>query len=368
MFSNKQTKRSHETPMDFEWSGQAPTDPNSPFMKMTPQQQQQQSEQQQQQQQSQPVNTTANTATGGFGFGKSFGGASSTPAPAFRNPAFTTPRKPFNEDQFSEMSGVDSSPADNADEDTPDFQQRTRTMPASINGIGSVRQQPIFGRYGAGFAGNSPGRADRRGGKIGTAIAQKMRKRKRIDRDQDMMVKMHLQDSDSESEDSENRPRNKDNKTTKSRSKTPSPGFFASTMTYIDTHPNLPNILSYYAQLGVNMFIAFLTIFGIWSFWMTVRADVDKASEKEQALLLAEMARCAHDYVQNKCGADQRLPALGRLCESWEHCMNQDPNSIGRARVSAHTFAQIFNSFVEPISYKAMVGPPPPGPIELPLW
>jgi len=37
--------------------------------------------------------------------------------------------------------------------------------------------------------------------------------------------------------------------------------------------------------------------------------------------------------------------------------MNRDPNSVGRAKISAHTFAQIFNSFIEPISYKAMVCP-----------
>jgi len=35
--------------------------------------------------------------------------------------------------------------------------------------------------------------------------------------------------------------------------------------------------------------------------------------------------------------------------------MNRDPNAIKRASLSAHTFAEIFNSFVEPISLKTMV-------------
>ena len=35
--------------------------------------------------------------------------------------------------------------------------------------------------------------------------------------------------------------------------------------------------------------------------------------------------------------------------------MAQDPWKIARAKVSAHTFAEIFNSFIEPISYKAML-------------
>jgi Di-sulfide bridge nucleocytoplasmic transport domain len=35
--------------------------------------------------------------------------------------------------------------------------------------------------------------------------------------------------------------------------------------------------------------------------------------------------------------------------------MNRDPTVVGRARVSAETFAEIVNSFIEPISYKTMV-------------
>lgn len=34
--------------------------------------------------------------------------------------------------------------------------------------------------------------------------------------------------------------------------------------------------------------------------------------------------------------------------------MNRDPAVVGRAKVSAETFAEIINSFVEPISYKTM--------------
>lgn len=38
--------------------------------------------------------------------------------------------------------------------------------------------------------------------------------------------------------------------------------------------------------------------------------------------------------------------------------MNRDPTVVGRARVSAETFAEIVNSFIEPISYKTMVCQP----------
>ncbi|KAG4432725.1 hypothetical protein IFR05_011781 [Cadophora sp. M221] len=326
MFGNIQAKRSHESPMDWEWQTSGPTDPKSPF----PQ-----------------------GPKGGFESPRptnSFMGASSTPAAPFRNPSFTTPRKPFDQDLFSEVSGAESSPADNADaEDTPELQKSSQTMTTFSSG--TVRQ-PIFGKYGAGFLGSSPGRADQRRGKYANAIVHKVRKRKRMERDY-ALVRGHRDGSDSESDDSETRPRSRSSKHTKPE--TPQPGWFASIFNYIESHPNLPNVLSYYAQLGVNGFIAALTIFGIYSFWMTVQADVDKASEKERALVQAEIVKCAQEFVVNKCGANMRLPALQIPCDNWQHCMDRDPNSIGRAQVSAHTFAQIFNSFIEPISYKAMI-------------
>lgn len=335
--------------MDWEWQTQGPTDPKSPFPQFKPQQGQKRTFNIRGE-----IYKRDKLTFNAEGFesnhpSSSFIGASSAPAPQFRNPSFTTPRKPFDQELFSEVSGAESSPADNADaEDTPDPPKTSQTMTAFTDG-GTVRQ-PIFGRYGSSFLGSSPGRAEQRRGKYANAIINKVRKRKRIDRDY-ALVRNHREGSDSESGGDESRPRSS-GKYVKQESKE---GWFASTFNYIESHPNLPNVLSIYAQMAINFFIAGLTVFGVYTFWMTVRADVDKASDDERALVLAEIARCARDYVDNRCGSNQRLPALQIPCEGWEHCMNRDPNSIGRARVSAHTFAQIFNSFIEPISYKAMV-------------
>jgi hypothetical protein len=123
----------------------------------------------------------------------------------------------------------------------------------------------------------------------------------------------------------------------------------------IESRPSLPYILSYYAQLLLNYFLVFFVIYLVWNFFLTIRADVDKASEAAAASVLAEMAQCAQQYAENRCAKDMRVPAMETICQSWETCMNRDPSQVGRARVSAHTFAEIFNSFVEPISWKAMV-------------
>ena len=290
--------------------------------------------------------STRLTTTGGFDSQPlhSFTSSSSTAAPPFRNPSFTTPRKPFDDSLFSEVSGAESSPADNADaEDTPE-PQTSKAMTAFTS---KSEKTPLFGRYGAGFAGNSPLDSKRRN-KYGNAIVKKVRKRRRIDRDDAALIGTRGSETDSEDE---------------SRSKSRSQalqnenrqGWFAAFLNGIESHPNLPNVLSFYAQLTLNFFLVGLAIFGVWTFWSTIKGDVDKASDEAIAAAVADMAKCAANFVENGCQNPNRPPALETVCDNWDFCMNRDPKSVGRAKISAHTFAQIFNSFIEPISYKAMV-------------
>lgn len=84
--------------------------------------------------------------------------------------------------------------------------------------------------------------------------------------------------------------------------------------------------------------------------------------EEYSAEILQEISQCSRDYIENRCAPDMRVPAMEMRCIAWEKCMNRDPSQVGRARVSAETFAEIINSFIEPISYKTMVCSPPPQP------
>ncbi|OMP81785.1 Nucleus export protein BRL1 [Diplodia seriata] len=125
-------------------------------------------------------------------------------------------------------------------------------------------------------------------------------------------------------------------------------------LSYIDSHPNLPHTLSYYAQLVLNFFFVGCIICIVYSFWSAIQSDVNIEADRAIAEALAEMAICARDYRENRCEPATRVPAMAQLCDNWHACMNRDPKKVGRARVSAHTFATIFNSFIEPISWKAM--------------
>lgn len=136
------------------------------------------------------------------------------------------------------------------------------------------------------------------------------------------------------------------------------PHWVSNLFTFIGQHPTVPHILSFYAQLAFNVFLLAACAYMLYCFWSAVQGDIDKKAFEAMAEVMAESAQCLHSWNSNKCDRATRVPALEKVCEGWEACMNRDATKIGRARVSAHTFAEIFNSFVEPISWKAMVSYP----------
>jgi len=122
---------------------------------------------------------------------------------------------------------------------------------------------------------------------------------------------------------------------------------------WVEAHPNLPSVLSFYMQLTVNIFLATGFMYILWCAWQGVMSDVDIASSKHMSEVMVDMALCAKEYRVNRC--DDRVPQLEKVCGAWETCMNRDPKKVARASVTAKTFAAIFNSFVEEFSYKSMV-------------
>ncbi|KAI9785410.1 MAG: hypothetical protein M1816_000425 [Peltula sp. TS41687] len=384
-------RRTTESPMDFEWQNHGPADHTSPFHQLTVKYQQQQLNEKQHGQKrpytvfdspsKQQASAPEPPSQAGFSF--------CPPLPARSYPAFPpavqsfmTPRKLFEVDVPS--SGPES-PENNADgEDTPDRYARMALVirkdddgpvdddklaspVKEKNGRGAAEKKPgLFdGHHGKA---KTPGRGDVLRGRPSERRVQKKAARRHVDVDRDREREMRHQNHRShETEESdaaaaghgrENRKRDRDrHRSSHPKDKHPSSSsssFIPSLFTYLESHPDLPHILSYYAQFFLNVFLVFFFIYIIYSFWSTIRSDVDKKSDLVAAETLAEMAACAHQYVENRCDRATRVPAMESVCDSWERCMKKDPSQVGRARVSAHTFAEIFNSFVEPISYKAM--------------
>jgi len=276
----------------------------------------------------------------------------------FRTPAFTTPRK-IETDFCSSGGETPNTPDNNADsEATPEnTSMRGKASSVTAQSGGNIspsksRRQSLFGKV---FG--SPGRGEVPRGHYSNKAEKKIKKRRART---EIRVVRRRGDISSDSEEEGSEPRQDSNNPKDGRSRTDvvpqqSASGIMTFFSFLETHPNLPHILSFYAQLLLNVFIVFFIIYIIYSFWSTIRSDVDKKSQEAAAEILAEMAVCAQNYRENRCERDTRVPAMETVCVNWEKCMNRDPRSVGRARVSAHTFAEIFNSFIEPISYKAMV-------------
>ena len=132
-------------------------------------------------------------------------------------------------------------------------------------------------------------------------------------------------------------------------------GFIPSVLTFIDAHPGLPNTLSYYVQFLLNLFLALCVMYVLYGIFSTISNDISERAMMESSEILAEMAVCAREFKENKCERDSRVPAMEMVCNNWEKCMQRDPYKVGRSRLSAGMFAEIVNSFIEPISLKAIV-------------
>lgn len=240
-----------------------------------------------------------------------------------------------------------SSPENADNEDTPEPAPAKR----------KEKRNSLFALYGR-FA-PSPGRGEiPRVTRHTTDQARRIHKRRIRDRD----IDRHLRrDSDYESD----RPSSREEKrTSKKESKNPepatsslpSPGWtWAHFFAFLDEHPNLPAVLSYWLQLVWNLILFSLVTWVVVSFVMTIKQDIDHAADIKRSDILSEITTCKDLYVQNHCNIAGRPPALNDVCNNWERCMDQDPERVARATVSVQTISAIITGFVDAISFKAFV-------------
>jgi hypothetical protein len=122
-----------------------------------------------------------------------------------------------------------------------------------------------------------------------------------------------------------------------------------------EAHAAMPLIITGYIQAAFNLIIFCGLLFAVYSFTCAIQQDIDLRAEHFRREVLSEIKSCALDYEANRCEPNERIPAMQKMCEGWKNCMQQDPLRVARGKITAHTIAEIFNSFVEPISYKTMI-------------
>lgn len=281
-------------------------------------------------------------------------------APAFRNPAFTTPRKPFDELVLSEASGAEDSPALTEVSDFPNDTPETDRMGDVIMG-GALSPSKIDKtlRYGKNVLPpkkHSSGRGDIRGNReLSAADLLRKRKRHNLDKDVGSVARYRGQgwdDSDADSDNSiapplQSRSRSKKNKA-------PPKGVMAALFHMLDEHPNAPDNLFRWIKFLVNFFLISIFAYIGWAIVDTVRGDIRSANEEARLELIGKMARCQNQYTVNECST-KVLPALEDMCNEWSECMMQNPESIMRVKVTAKQIAEIINEFSEAMNLKAWV-------------
>lgn len=325
--------------MDFQYDNNGPIDPSSPFLRYTLNQQKKKMHSQFNSPQKSLFPSFKPTRDSSV-FSKR-PPKTTTASTSYRAPSFTTPRKDFDIDV--DFSSADPSPAQQAEHDSPDVKPLP-ALPVELKPRSNKRNS-LFNFYGKWAPSSGKGEIKRMA--PSEALTGRVYKKRR----QGDTFERRLARARRESEGSDGEPPTPQQRR---RPHVEEVGWMTGLFTFIHKYPDAPAILTKYLQVFFNGAILFGTLFVIWSFWSTIKADVDRASEIAVQDVLAEMAQCAKNYVENRCEPDKRLPALETVCTNWELCMNRDANAVKRASLSAHTFAEIFNSFVEPISLKTM--------------
>ncbi|KAJ5773688.1 hypothetical protein N7457_008584 [Penicillium paradoxum] len=363
-------KRTGESPMDFEWQTRAPGDVTSPFYQLGAQHDKKRLYPRRSdglnkdarnfklsdtcigpysafgspQKQSLPSLREPNSQPFLFSQPRQQAGPPS-PKAKFSQPAFQTPRK-FEVD-FSSGAENMSSPEFADNEDTPEQPYKSgKGMHALFNFHARAPQ--------------SPGRGEiPRLTHHSNAALHRIQKKRRRDKELGRRIRV---DSDDESE--QDRPSSKDQKLMKvakqgkvqrSEQEELRVSSWSEFFSILEAHPNVPAILSWWAQLVVNLALFSLAVYLVFGFVSAIRGEFEQAAQEMSDTILADMAVCTKSYVDNDCGRPSRAPALETICENWERCMNRDPARVGRAKVSAHTMAIIINSFIDPISWKAIL-------------
>ncbi|KAM3549304.1 hypothetical protein MY1884_008797 [Beauveria asiatica] len=351
--------RTGEGHMEWEYSGNAPCDPSSPFTHIA----------------------QRNPGLGGFsspskesGRLNPFAGLSTplkpkppsatrfapqisakSTAPPFRNPAFTTPRKIHDDAIFSEVSGAEDSPAptetSDAPNDTPDLDH---VGDISMGGIITPTKVSKAARYARSSQNkkHSSGKGEIKGARDSSRSVL-FRKRKRHNLDRDVSSVVRYQDHDESGGETEGSFWSEEwLKKNKDLGRGPQRGFLGSLFHMLDEHPNAPENLHRWIQLFINMLVA-TTVIGVgWSIVSTIRSDIRNANESARLDIMSKIAECTKHWKDNSCESNDK-PFFQSQCDKWYDCMVQNPESIMRVKVTAKQIAEIINEFSDAMNFKA---------------
>ncbi|KAK8098732.1 uncharacterized protein PG998_011973 [Apiospora kogelbergensis] len=378
-------RRTYESPMDWEYQTQGPMDPTSPFVRSL--------------QDARKNNTAfgatrpgalaANSTPNLFGPSQSpnkppqpssflrheassTSSSANTPssssqplfqrtntAPPFRNPAFTTPRKPFDMDPVSEVedspAATDADASDFLEPDTPDDNARY----VSHMALTPARSKTISNAMRT----RSPGKGEISSGRVTMfENRDKIRKRKRLHDNKDISgYRLPYKYSnelaefdDPDTDDSTYEPNERDQPRSQRRggNAAHNKGWFGNFLSTISKHPTAPYILGYWLTLAFNASVLGFALWILFNVYGAFRYEMSLIGLKEKQIILDEIVKCTEQYTKNNC--QDPLPAIVGLCQEWHVCMHQNQDQNYQVRFGAKNFVEIFNTIFESMHWKTM--------------
>jgi hypothetical protein len=257
------------------------------------------------------------------------------------------PRTPEPAIDFSSGGETPNTPAQDSDAATPDTQLASRMGGLSHDGERQSPKKSKSSRFLRRLLSGSPSPT-----KEDSRKAYSRKAENRIQKRRAKTAKTALYD-DYESDNEHNA-----SKGVPAHQAPPALGFAANipgVLAWVEAHPNLPAVLSFYMQFLVNAALGLFFLWIIYACYAAVMNDIEREAGVAARTIMHDIAICTNEWQSNRCERDMRVPALEQACNQWELCMKQDAYRVARARTGARTFAMIFNAFVEEFSYKSMV-------------
>lgn len=319
-------RRTHEGHMDWEYQNQGPFDPTSPFTHAARSGTLHNGF-------SSPVKSNAFSNPNLPATPIRFQAASRNPmfpsqqaqiAPPFMNPAFTTPRKSYDDPP----SGIEDSPAptetSELPDDSPDADRFSDiTMGGTINPAKIDKTVRYKSRQSA--RRHMPGK-----GEIMPARSRQPLYRWRKHHERGIGNNLHMEEHEMSEDDSDS-PLYSTHGRSASRgitrqARAPT-GFFGSLLHTVDQYPNLPDVLHKWIWFVVCSFTGGTACFVVWGVLNTVRTDIMTANEAARAVTTGQMAACQKQWIANDCSTAQ-APKLIELCDEWFGCMTQSTDVV----------------------------------------
>ncbi|KAF9973135.1 hypothetical protein BGZ73_003649 [Actinomortierella ambigua] len=117
---------------------------------------------------------------------------------------------------------------------------------------------------------------------------------------------------------------------------------------------DLPFILSAYAQLLLNMILV-ACLFAIgYNAYATIQEEVSTELSKAELQRGKKYDECRRAY-DTTCRGETLLEGTMMYCKGLQQCIEENTHIVGKAVLSARTYATIANAFVHTLTWKTMM-------------